>query len=170
MAQLMDTLEISCHVETPLPLRLLVEQHVTQYHIQAFPACRPTNTVVYVGTRSSAIAAHVLGSDWRTLLADTFVAKYRGTGDNWSEEDEQKLAMRIIQAGGTVLDTTEPMNTPFDVQRTRQFAAFSRTKKYILVGHLKGVSGYYISTVWYLGSIGSLPSYPSTQIIPRFSL
>jgi hypothetical protein len=56
---------------------------------------------------------------------------YNGTNDKWSEQDEENLSTRIIQAGGAVLDTTYPRHDLEYVQRTQQFAAFSRTKKYI---------------------------------------
>ncbi|OAL02902.1 hypothetical protein IQ06DRAFT_292184 [Phaeosphaeriaceae sp. SRC1lsM3a] len=131
IAQPMATLEVSCQVLESPPTRLFVQKDVPQYHVQAFPACRPNKTVAYVGTRSPAIVAYIMGSDWRTLLDADNIVDYGGIDDNWTEDDEEKLAMRIIQAGGTVLDTTIPRTYSFDTQRTEQFAAFSRTKKYV---------------------------------------
>jgi hypothetical protein len=51
---------------------------------------------------------------------------------DWTETDEECLAMRIIQAGGAVLDTTYPWSELDYIQRSTQFAAFSRTRNYLL--------------------------------------
>jgi hypothetical protein len=125
------TLEVSCRTYYHPPSRLHVLGYIPQYHIQAFPASRPQNTVVYISTKSPAIVNYTLGPSWREQLGGRTVLDYNGTNSDWGEEDEEKLSMRIIRAGGAVLDTTYPHHDMQYIQRTEQFAAFSRTKEYI---------------------------------------
>jgi hypothetical protein len=129
--QTIPTYEVTCQTFPRPNFRLSVFSHIPQYQIQAFPACRPQKTVVYIDTESPAVVAYVLGSDWREQLNGRDDLRYNGTTLEWKESDEEEIAMRIIRAGGTVLDTTYPEHDLDHVQRPKEFAAFSRTKKYI---------------------------------------
>jgi hypothetical protein len=52
-------------------------------------------------------------------------------GSGWTESDEEGFSMRTIQAGGVVLDTTYHLSEMDHIQRSRQFAAFTRTQDHI---------------------------------------
>jgi hypothetical protein len=133
LAQPTPTLDVSCkYPDPPPPFRLYALDFIPQYQIQAFPAFRPQNTVVYISTKSQAIVNYTLGPDWKERLGGRTVLRYNGTNEVWDEEDEERLSMRIIQAGGALLDMAHPYDDDLDTSwRYEQFGAFSRTKKYI---------------------------------------
>ncbi|KAF2028344.1 hypothetical protein EK21DRAFT_90762 [Setomelanomma holmii] len=129
------TLHVSCFTPTFLPARLIAPHpsYVPRYQTQAFPTCRPKNSVAYIETRSPAVVSYVLGRDWRTQLysKSSGVLHYNGTNIEWSEQVAEDFAMRILRAGGAVVDTTHYRNDEFYMKRAAQFARFSRMKEHI---------------------------------------
>jgi hypothetical protein len=105
-AQSIPTLKTTCQIIPRPDFRLSVFDWIPQYQIQAFPVRRSQNTVVYINTQCSAVVAYVLGPDWREQLNGRDGVRYSGITSDWKEDDEEEISMRIIQAGGAVLDTT----------------------------------------------------------------
>lgn len=126
-----STLHISCSTDYFPPHRLVPPRSIPQYQIEAFPALTPPNTLVHINTRSLAMVTYVLGPHWKQDVNTVGNSVYSGTGSGWSETDEEGLSMRIIQAGWTVLDTTYPLSEMKHIQRSKQFAAFSRSRDHI---------------------------------------
>ena len=72
-----------------------------------------------------------MGSEWRRQLNGDEHLEHNSTKSECMEADEEELSMRIMNAGGAVLDTINPWHEMSEVQDSKQFAAFSRTKEYI---------------------------------------
>lgn len=90
--------------------------------------------MVYITTRSPAVVTYVLGLDWKQQLNGSYYLLHNATASNWTEIEEEELSMRILRAGGAVLDTTFPEPYQHEMRWTQyneQFGAFTRTKDFI---------------------------------------
>jgi hypothetical protein len=92
------------HEPLMYPTRLRITSNITKYQLYAYPNPRPPNTLVQLQTQIPAIVSYVLGSTWRDELNG-------GTGlsvpqQNWTENDESALALRMLRGGAALLDNT----------------------------------------------------------------
>lgn len=80
-------------------------EYYTNYCIWAYPESRKPHTEIFIQTPTPALVSYILGEDWRSRL-DTYSQLYDHKQTS-TEADEIGLAMRILKAGGAVLDVPD---------------------------------------------------------------
>lgn len=88
-------------------IRLYAEETPSNvvYHLWAYPEARAPKTTVYLKTIIPAMVAYVLGPTWRTEIGSGRILDMPTA--MWTDADEVSLALRILCAGGAVIDLSD---------------------------------------------------------------
>ncbi|KAF1954946.1 hypothetical protein CC80DRAFT_493334 [Byssothecium circinans] len=75
------------------------------YHLWAYPEARAPKTTVYLKTIIPAMVTYVLGPTWKTEIGSGRMLDMPTA--MWTDADEVSLALRILRAGGAVIDLSD---------------------------------------------------------------
>ncbi|KAF2733319.1 hypothetical protein EJ04DRAFT_468677, partial [Polyplosphaeria fusca] len=87
--------------------RLYAEDTLSEvvYHLWAYPEARAPKTTVYLKTNIPAMVTYVLGPTWKTEIGSGRMLDIPTA--MWTDADEVSLALRILRAGGAVIDLSD---------------------------------------------------------------
>ncbi|KAF2183122.1 hypothetical protein K469DRAFT_751705 [Zopfia rhizophila CBS 207.26] len=131
MASSTFTPRVASNPDQPFILRLKLEvfgEYYKTYCIWAYPKLRKPHTEIYIRT-TPALVSYVLGDDWETRLGtDSHIYDDKTT---WTEADEIALAMRILKAGGAVLDLSDAHPEAHYEALDREWLCFEKQRECI---------------------------------------
>lgn len=100
------------------------------YHVSAYPTGRDPQTKVYLKTIIPAMVTYILGPDWEKQLG----AKHTIDGvEESGTEDEVALGLRILQAGGSVVDLSDARGNGemMDLVASKESDDWQKRQKYM---------------------------------------
>ncbi|KAF2490331.1 hypothetical protein BU16DRAFT_621959 [Lophium mytilinum] len=74
------------------------------YALWAYPIDRPSDHAVHIRTTVPALVTYILGPTWRSHLEEAGGKQLKRPDHNWTQEDEDSLAKRMLRAGGGYLN------------------------------------------------------------------